>query len=160
MHARLRDGDWLVGISSKIDDNRLVYAMRISQSLSMDEYFHDTRFEKKKPKLNGSAIEQCGDNFYYRQEAEWKRLPSPFHNEPHDREKDPGCPVFISDHFYYFGDRRVTVPDDLLGVTRVVRGIKYHEAALVDRFVTWLEANYKPGRLGKPLDMRPRGRTC
>jgi hypothetical protein len=108
MRANLKEGDWLVGISPKSDGNQLLYAMRISQRLSMNDYFHDRRFGSKKPKLNGNEIEQCGDNLYYQRGANWERLPSPFHNGPRDFDKDKGCPVFISDYFYYFGNRRVT----------------------------------------------------
>ena len=50
MRANLKKGDWLIGISPRSDGNRLVYAMRISEPpLSMNEYFHDARFESKKP---------------------------------------------------------------------------------------------------------------
>jgi len=49
MRARLEEGDWLIGVSPRRDGNRLVYAMRISECLSMNEYFHDERFESKKP---------------------------------------------------------------------------------------------------------------
>ena len=156
MRAKLEKGDWLIGVSPKKDGNRLVYAMRISESpLEMNEYFHDSRFESKKPKPDGTEIEQCGDNFYYQRGVKWKRLPSPFHNTCRDFEKDKGRPVFISDHFYYFGERRVTLPDSLTNVIRVGRGIRYEES-LADNFVKWLEATYKPGCLGKPRGLHRR----
>jgi hypothetical protein len=158
VRAKLKGGDWLIGISPKSDGNRLVYAMRISQVLKMEEYFKDARFTAKKPKQHGTPIERCGDNFYHQREGKWRRLPSPFHNGPRDFDNDKGRPVFVSDHFYYFGDQRVSVPDDLKEVTQVGRGISYKDY-LADQFVTWLEATHKPGRLGKPRDM-PRGRTC
>ena len=164
MRANLKEGDWLVGISPKSEGSKLVYAMRISQRLSMNDYFHDRQFESKKPKTNGNEIEQCGDNIYYQRGANWDRLPSPFHKSPRDFDKDKGCPVFISDHFYYFGDQRFTVPDDLKDITRVKRGISYnkHHPYLADKFVTWLEANHKLGRRGKPRDMlaHPRRSAC
>lgn len=160
MRVKLKGGDWLIGISPKSDGHRLVYAMRISQVLEMDEYFKDKRFSAKKPKQRGTPIEQCGDNIYYQRGGKWKRLRSRFHMDSRDFEKDKGCPVFVSDHFYYFGDQRVTVPQDLKEVTQVGRGIRYnYNDYLADQFVTWLEANHKPGRLGKPRDM-PRGRAC
>lgn len=153
MRANLKQGDWLIGISPKSDGNQLVYAMRISQRLSMNDYFHDRQFESKKPKFNGTQIERCGDNLYYQRGANWRRLKSPFHRSTRDFDKDKGCPVFVSNHFYYFGERRFAVPDNLKGITRVARGISYKDHPLADKFVTWLEANYKPGRRGKPRDM-------
>jgi Nucleotide modification associated domain 2 len=151
--AKLKEGDWLIGVSPKADGNKLVYAMRISQTLSMNEYFHDARFESKKPKMDGTAIEQCGDNIYYQRGTKWTRLPSPFHNDPHDFSKDAGCHVFVAEHFYYFGDKRVTLPDYLKGVIQDRHGISYKND-LAGRFVSWLEANYKPGRIGEPHDLK------
>ena len=159
MKAKLIQGDWLIGVSPKKDGNRLVYAMRISERLSMNEYFHDARFESKKPKSDGTACEQCGDNIYYQCGAEWTRLPSPFHNGRDHLRKDAGCPVFVAEHFYYFGTRRVAIPNDLKGVIQERHGISYKND-LADKFVAWLEANYEPGILGMPRDMkrhRPRG---
>jgi hypothetical protein len=152
MRARLVEGDWLIGVSPRGDGNRLVYAMRISERLSMNEYFHDERFESKKPKPDGTEIEQCGDNIYYQRRTRWTRLPSHFHNGPNDLDKDAGCPVFVAEHFYYFGGNRVAIPDDLKGVIQPRQGISYKNH-LADKFVTWLEANYKPGLIGTPRDI-------
>jgi Nucleotide modification associated domain 2 len=52
MRARLKVGEWLVGHSGTPDFNRLVYAMRITEVLRMNAYFHDKRFASKKPKLD------------------------------------------------------------------------------------------------------------
>jgi hypothetical protein len=57
MGAQLKQGDWLIGVSPKYDGNRLVYAMRISERLTMNEYFDDVRFKDKKPKLDGTAVQ-------------------------------------------------------------------------------------------------------
>jgi hypothetical protein len=158
MNARLERGDWLIGNSPKADGNRLVYAMRISEVLDMDQYFHDRRFQAKKPKVDGKPEEQCGDNFYYRENGMWKRLPSRFHNNHNAFVKDvgknrAGRPVFAASHFYYFGDERVAIPDRLKRVIRGVQGIQYTKGHLAEDFVLWLEANYRPGIIGHPTDI-------
>lgn len=156
MNARLKKGDWLIGNSPRGDGNRLVYAMRISDVLGMNQYFHNELFEAKKPKPKGTPIEQCGDNFYYEcGNNQWARLPSRFHNSREDFEKDVGHPVFVAEHFYYFGRQRVAIPDNLRGVIQDRQGIRYTDH-LADDFVAWLEANHKPGILGIPLDIRDR----
>jgi hypothetical protein len=150
-NARLEKGDWLIGHSPKSDGNLLVYAMRISEVLTMDQYFHDDRFADKKPKPDGTIIEQCGDNFYYRYGADqWKRLPSRFHNKCRNFIKDVRHPVFVSEDFYYFGSRRVALPDEFERIIRYRQGIQYTKDRLADEFVTWLETNHEPGVLGKP----------
>jgi hypothetical protein len=161
MNARLVPGDWLMGNSPKADGNRLVYAMRISEVLHMNDYFHDPRFQKKKQEPLGKKEEQCGDNFYYRKNGDWKRLPSRFHNNPtlfvQDVGKNrTGRPVFVAKLFYYFGDKRVSIPQRLRRVIRGVQGIQYTEGHLVDDFLLWLEANHSPGVIGRPKDMEDR----
>jgi len=160
-NARLGEGDWLIGNSRRRDGNHLVYAMRISEVLSMNEYFHDGRFERKKPKPEGTCIEQCGDNIYYRgDDDQWKRLPSRFHNNRSDFIKDvgndfAGRPVFVAEHFYYFGCGRVVIPNKLAEVICGGIGIR-DKSGLADYFVEWLENNYRPGVLGTPHDMSNR----
>lgn len=57
-------GDWVVGSGSKDRSvrrgGRLVYAMRITESMTFDEYSRDPRFESKKPYRNGSRKQSCG----------------------------------------------------------------------------------------------------
>ena len=159
VNARLQKGDWLIGHSTRKDGNRLVYAMCISEVLTMDQYFHDSRFADKKPKPDGTLEEQCGDNFYYKYGLDrWRRLPSRFHNHAANFIKDvgknfAGHPVFVAEHFYYFGCRRIAIPEKFQRVIRNRQGIHYRSGPLADEFVTWLEANYKPGVLGKPRHM-------
>jgi prevent-host-death family protein len=156
--AKLRNGDWLIGNSRSKEGNRLVYAMRISEVMSMNNYFRDGRFERKKPKADGTLIEQCGDNIYFRgDDGQWKRLPSPFHNDSNAFDKDvgdnfEGNPVFVAEHFYYFGSRRVAIPDRLARVICGGRGV-HNKSDLAEDFVRWLEDNYQPGVLGMPRDM-------
>ena len=157
-NAKLGNGDWLIGNSRRREGNRLVYAMRIAEVLSMNDYFRDDRFERKKPKPDGTWIEQCGDNMYFRgDDGQWKRLPSRFHNDRNAFVKDvghdlAGHPVFVAEHFYYFGRRRVAIPDKLAGV--ICSGQSVHDKSdLADEFVTWLEDNHQTGILGTPRDM-------
>ncbi len=135
MNARLQQGDWLIGNSPKRDGNRLVYAMRISEVLNMDDYFCDPPFLAKRPNPHGSPEDQCGDNFYYQQNGAWRRLPSRFHNDQESFMKDlgrnlSGKPVFVASHFYYFGENRVAIPEGLTPVIRRVQGIQYVKSPL------------------------------
>jgi len=156
--ARLKVGDWLIGNSQKKDGHRLVYAMQLCDVLSMNEYFQDSRFQNKKPKLDGAPEEQCGDNFYYQdKDAKWKRLPSRFHNDHAsfvaDVGKDfAGRPVFAAEHFYYFGRRRVLIPKELAGVIWAGRNV-CGKSEFANAFVAWLQGNFKPGILAAPRDI-------
>ncbi len=161
MGAKLEEGDWLIGHSPKEDGHKLIYAMQISEVLCMNKYFDDPRFAAKKPKLGGTYEEHCGDNIYYQdKDARWKRLPSHFHNDCYCFRQDVGTelagrPVFVSEHFYYFGDQRVDIPEKFATVIRCGQGIQYtRDFDLSKEFGEWLKANYNSGRLGKPRDMK------
>jgi hypothetical protein len=159
--AKLEPRDWLIGHSRKSEGNQLVYAMQVAEVLEMDDYFRDSRFQSKKPNPAGAKEEQCGDNFYYKENKCWRRLPSRFHNTCGSFFADlkdlmgealTGSPVFVANHFYYFGASRITIPTKFQGVIQQVQGIKHTMDPLAKDFVDWIKANYRPGILGKPKD--------
>jgi hypothetical protein len=155
--ACLSQGDWIVGNSPVSDRQRLVYAMRVDEVLDFDSYFRDSRFKQKRPKPQGTLAEQAGDNFYFRENGIWTRIPSRFHNDQSFFYKDLGrdlCgrPVFIGNHFYYFGNKRISFPKKFLGIVRKNQGIQYTEGPIATAFIRWLEKNHRLGIIGKPLN--------
>jgi hypothetical protein len=125
----------------------------------MNEYFNDERFTAKKPDPDGPPEQQCGDNLYRQsRHGDWERLPSAFHDNPASFSQDIGkkrlgSPVFVSNHFYYFGSQRVALPDELTGIAQLRQGLHYEHGELAVRFVAWIESHYKPGVFGPPRDM-------
>ena len=63
---RIEPGDWIVGTSPTGIGNKLIYAMHVSEVMDHDDYYHDKRFARKKPALNGSWRNRCGDNIYHK----------------------------------------------------------------------------------------------
>ena len=63
-------GDWVVGSASNNRSTKrgghLVYAMRVTETTTFDDYATDARFEAKKPFRMGSRKQSCGDNIYFR----------------------------------------------------------------------------------------------
>ena len=45
-------GDWVVGLSPKASGNKIIYAMKIDEILSYEQYFTDNRFQPKEPAMN------------------------------------------------------------------------------------------------------------
>ena len=66
-HAEI--GDIIVGIGSggknSVYKNRMIFAMKISEVLTYDQYWNDIRFQKKKPIMSGSKKQMYGDNIYH-----------------------------------------------------------------------------------------------
>lgn len=151
---RIEDGDWLLGNSSANTGHRLIYAMRVSEVLDFDNYYRDPRFEQKR----ASAVDwqhRCGDNIYFRDEkGQWDQGTAFFHDNPKDIEKDTRYPkVFVSDHFFYFGENAPAFPEKYASLIQNSQGCRYADnAETALGFVKWLEQTYPPGLHGQPRD--------
>jgi hypothetical protein len=155
MGIRAQKGDWIIGTSPKSQGSKLVYAMQISETLSFEKYFDDTRFEKKKPVVHGSWRERCGDNMYYQNEhGQWVQHRTIHHLGPEYFKKDLRHPVvFIAEYFYYFGNKAPAIPVEFQDLIRKTQGCKSnHAPELVEKFLNWLKANFSSGILGSPRD--------
>jgi hypothetical protein len=108
-------GDWVVGSASNARGIRrgghMVYAMRVTETMTFDDYSRDARFEAKRPFRRGSRKQSCGDNIYFRDtsKSDWRQRDS-FHStgdgqrHPQHVARDTGVNrVLISDDYIYFG---------------------------------------------------------
>ncbi len=108
-------GDWVLGLGTKSLKCRdfLIYAMRVNEKVSFDEYWNDERFQCKKSSPNGSLKTMYGDNIYHHNGKKWIQS-----NSHHSRKngkthrknlkKDTASNhVLISEQFYYIGDARL-----------------------------------------------------
>lgn len=161
-------GDSIVGTGSNRQGVRrggyLVYAMRVSEALTFDEYWTDSRFAKKKPNLYGSYRMACGDNIYCPDEDSggWKQLNS-YHTKqdglPLQKHIDRDTSVdrvLISDDFIYFGAEGPEIPESLrdAGLVLSSRGRrKIADVATISEFERWLEGLGVRGYHGRPFDM-------
>lgn len=162
--------DWVVGCGSNDrrvrKGGRLVYAMRVTEVLSFEQYFHDPRFLAKRPFRRGSRKQSCGDNIYHRDVAtgEWRQLDS-FHStddgkpNPRHVERDTGIDrVLVSDDFVYFGGRGPRFPSwlcDSSGRHLCKSGIglsKFDDPPLVDQLEKWIASLGVRGFQGPPQE--------
>jgi hypothetical protein len=155
MGIKAQKDDWIIGTSPNYRDNKLIYAMHVSEVLSFDTYFSDARFEKKKPVINGSWRQRVGDNMYYKgQQGQWVQHRTIQHPSPVLIKKDLKYPfVFIAEYFYYFGDKAIEIPIDYQDLIWKSQGCKCnHDPVIVEKFLMWLKVNFDPGVLGNPID--------
>lgn len=162
MNARLCVGDWVVGHSSKDSGNRLVYAMKLTKVLSMDEYY--VQFPEKHPDPRGTIEQQHGDNMYFREGERWIRLPSAQHNCVGSFRQDQGRRVYLAegeDHFWYFGAANPKLEysgllDQFPWLIRRRQGFAYvREAERIQAFSRALRSLSHSGLLGEPRDSIP-----
>jgi hypothetical protein len=167
IRATAERGDWVVGTGSKSRgrDGYLVFAMRVTDTLTFDEYWNDPRFREKRPNLQGSKKQAFGDNIYHhsasprrwRQEDSHHSLPDGSMNRRnvvHDTQTDR---VLISDDFVYWGGDGPRIPKRL----RSFRGIdlcgkRGHKNSFPDdmntEFERWIRSTGEMGYCGVPLD--------
>jgi len=161
-------GDWVAGIGSmqKGQQGHLVYAMRVEETLSFDEYWTDPRFASKKPNRVGSLKLRYGDNIYHRSadESTWIQedsrhsLEDGSPNMAHVKRDTSAPRVLASTSFAYYGADAIEIPEefrdwegkDYFGSVRGFR--RNFPDGLRTAFISWLESQSDVGIAGEPLD--------
>ena len=79
-----------IGVKYKTDVKQsLIYIAKISEVLTLDEYFKDIRFKYKKYTRKESWIERRGDNVYFKDGNHWKWT------EGHDHDPENSEAIFF-----------------------------------------------------------------
>ena len=169
IRATAHIGDWIVGSGSKsaavIQAGRLVYAMRVDEALSWDQYSTDPRFRSKHPSRRGSRKQSCGDNIYFRTapNASWQQRDS-FHSlgsgiadADHVKKDTSVDRVLVSQRFLYMGGAGPFLPElrDGQGRPLCKQGIghsKFEDAVFINAFTSWLDSLGISGFQGAPFE--------
>lgn len=163
-------GDWVVGTGSKrspIGDvsGQLVYAMRVTDRLSMAEYDSFTRAklpQKIPDRLNADPRRRVGDSIYDFQGGGEPHLRPSVHNAK-NRDTDLGGKyVLLSTDFFYFGDRPVVLPHSLMPIVKQGQGHRSRSnGPHLDAFVAWIRGLGHPsGKLLGDPQMNVDGDAC
>lgn len=159
-------GDWVIGTGSKTKggDGTLVYAMRVTEVMTFNEYWADPRFRRKRPNLSGSLKQAFGDNIYSKDEhGQWHQLdshhsyrggaPNP-HNIRNDTQTDR---VLIGAEYAYWGGSGPEIDARFRNYDGhdICAGRNHRSnfpPGLADDFVAWFHSLDAHGYLGDPLD--------
>ena len=163
-HIRIKANmsDWIIGTGAKTTDleGRIIYAMLISDKISFEEYFQNSKYSKKKPINPGGLKRIHGDNIYFKDNSgKWCQLPSQ-HSNPdfsenakHMKNDLSGKFVLISEYFFYFGNKHFLVPPQFRQVCSTIRD--YHKIPniqVAQNFIEALISKFEPGVIGEPLN--------
>ncbi|MDP3760700.1 MAG: hypothetical protein Q8R01_09335 [Ramlibacter sp.] len=170
IRAAAQVDDWVVGSGSGAEGVRragyLVYAMRVTETLTWDQYAADVRFQRKRPFRRGSRKQTCGDNIYFRAHpgAAWQQRDS-FHSlsdgsadAEHIAIDTSVDRVLVSEDFLYLGGTGPLIPDwlhDSRGRQLCKQGIghsKFEEPQLIADFVAWIRSAEISGYQGLPQE--------
>lgn len=159
-------GDWVIGTGSKSigDTNLLIYAMKVEDKLTFNDYWKDPKFQNKKPLLEGSLKMIYGDNIYHQDAVteEWLQEDSAHSlidgkiNQDHLEVDTGGNYVLISQNFYYFGDSAPEVPKNLREICSKNRNMEYlnRSSDIEEAFIKWLEDSFEVGIHGDPINWK------
>jgi len=149
IRRRAEVGDWIIGTGSvrNIGQNKLVYAMKVTEIMPLEDYGSDSRFRNKIP--GKGTKQEIGDNIYYRDKDGYvkQRFPSmhsyPNGEDPETKRHDlDGKNVLISrsGNFYYFGRKGPEIPDQLSCLIKKGPGHKCNfSQQVIDRFLQWIK---------------------
>jgi hypothetical protein len=157
-----QEGNWVVGVGSAANrqPSKLVYVMRVGETMTFNEYWQDPRFAQKRPSFGLSMKYAFGDNIYHREtsdEASWIQANS--HHSMADGttntlnlEADTQADrVLISSEFTYWGGEGPVIP---AGFAQFIarRGHKSNfTPRAVEEFLDWCCSSGETGRVGVPL---------
>ena len=160
--------DWVIGVGGRRlkATGHCVYAMRVTQKITFNEYWKNSIYFDKKPVRNGSRKMMAGDNIYYldTKQNTWCQADS-YHSNP-DRSTDlrhlsrdtKSDKVLISRHFFYFGKEAPVVSSELLnviGYKKNQRGHRVFEDTIAGELIEWLHNSFRGSLnqiIGNPFD--------
>lgn len=135
-------GDWVIGTGGASKQSaghgKLIYAMRVDEKLTRQEYFADGQFEQKKPVEGGTYEQKQGDS-----------------EEPRDDFEKREQFALISRHFYYFGAKAIAIPGKFNLEKKGPRFRSHFDPADIQKFFEWLEGTCKRGKYGEPCYREP-----
>ncbi|WP_231736277.1 MULTISPECIES: hypothetical protein [unclassified Sphingopyxis] len=161
-----KEGDLIIGTGTKSKgrSGQLIFAMRVTEKISFEEYWEDPRFFRKRPIMHKSRMLKYGDNIY-RPDGNGGFTQLFSHHSLFDgstnhfnREKDTGSNnVLISDEFVYFGERGPIIPDHLrdfdgVDICAPTQGHISNKISkdMEDATIEWLETMGWTGFSGRP----------
>ena len=142
-------GDWIFGVAGGrlAQPGHCIFGMRVSETLTFDEYWLDPRFQAKKPLRNGSRVMMLGDNIYHRQgeASEWVQEDS-HHSRPDGTPDASNIAtdtqtnrVLVSEDFTFFGVSAPLIPDNILNAIGYSNGRNHRrfEAQATQPLLAW-----------------------
>lgn len=160
-------GDWIAGFTSTslnndpVGQERLVFLMYIDDQITFAEYWNNPKYITRKPDIHSEKVmDKIGDNIYRPLKLS-PQGPSDFvvienlhHMKDVEKAKDlNGENVLISNHFYYFGEHLLVIPDTYRPTVPkglAPYGLETKDVAQADRFVNYIQENYKSGIYNHP----------
>jgi hypothetical protein len=158
-----RVGDWIVGTGSRESpmgdtSGQLVYAMKVTDIMSMSAYDHWThrQLPAKVPAWRSRDHRRRLGDSIYDFSVDPLRQRRGVHGQENLATDLSGHNVLLSNEFYYFGDHAIALPNHLLPIVKQGQGHRSSSnQPFVSEFSSWLGGLLvAPGVHGQPqLDL-------
>ena len=155
-------GDWVVGLGSANSpigniSKYVVYAMRVTDKMTLRDYdgFCKGHCQNKIPQLRSQKEKRLryGDCIYDYSDGEPPKQRWGIHKEENMQRDLGGEFALLSAHFYYFGDKPVSLPKNLHPIIHNTQGHKSHaNQPYENEFISWISgSSYELNKLyGNP----------
>lgn len=154
IRSKAQVGDWVIGVggSRLRATGRCIFAMKVTEKITFNEYWNNPAFVDKKPVRNGSQKMMVGDNIYFCDPATKRWVQQDSHHSladgsvnPDNLERDTSSEnVLISRHFFYFGLAAPLIPSKLLAEIGFKNGIghRVYNAPASTKLLNWLHETF------------------
>lgn len=151
-------GNWIAGFTSQklckdaVGHERLVYIMKISEILTFDSYFRESRFRCKKSTAD-NPVSLRGDNIYFLSDQGYSQASLVFHRKEMEKLNDlKSDQVLVSDDFFYFGCGAIPLDEFKINIPRTQTryGVETVDEKEIFRLWHYLNDNYKKNCLINP----------
>jgi hypothetical protein len=151
-------GNLIAGFTSQklcndpVGHERLVYIMKISEILTFDSYFKDSRFQCKKSTAD-NPISLRGDNIYFSSDQGYCQASVFFHRKETEKLNDlKSDQVLVSHDFFYFGCGAIPLDKFKIHIprTQTRHGVRTDDEKEILRLWNYLNDNYKKNRIINP----------
>ena len=167
IRKRAEIGDWVIGTGGVAikRSGELIFAMKVTETMTFQDYWEDPRFSIKKPRFDSGRSLAYGDNIYFKYDntGAWQQINS-HHSYPDGRfglenlETDTGVDrVLISEEFVYFGVNAPVIPPHLrdardMDLVCDRQGDKVNfSPEHVSETIDWIDGLGETGVVGKPV---------
>ncbi|MCB9482483.1 MAG: hypothetical protein H6675_00625 [Dehalococcoidia bacterium] len=159
-------GDWVLGTGGarRRQTGKAIFAMRVAEVATFDEYWANSRFEFRKPVMDRSYRHAFGDNIYHRdgsghwlQENSHHSMPDGQPNHANIKTDTRVNRVLIATDFVYWGGAGPMLPSELREGPGAVLAKRAHRCnfspVVRDAAVAWIMQQPR-GLQGEPLEWR------
>ncbi len=164
IRKKVKQGDWVLGTGSaeRGYQSRVIFLMQVEEISDFDRYWGDTRFNRKRPVMNGSLKQRFGDNIYHRgSDGVWIQADSrhSWNGSSNNQNllSDTGTTdrVLIGSNFIYWGENAPPLPTEFghFAIRRPGWKDDFSDSE-IGIFIAWARSLGDYGQVGNPVEWR------